>query len=116
MPAIKKDKQSSKIKPVNEPPKAYKNFIKRFPGLGKAWDATSQAGSKGPLDEKQIRLIKLAIAIGAMREGAVRASVRKAMALGISQKELDQVVSLAAGTLGFPSTVAIFSWMESVQN
>ena len=96
-----------------EPPKAYQDFVKRFPGLAEAWEATSEAGTTGPFDPKQIRMIKLAIAVGALREGAVRSSVRKAAALGITQKELDQIVSLAAGTLGFPSTVAVFSWMES---
>jgi 4-carboxymuconolactone decarboxylase len=100
---------------ISEPPKAYQNFVSRFPGLAEAWDATSGAGSIGPFNEKQVRLIKLAIAIGAMREGAIRASVRKAVALGITQPELDQVISLAAGTLGFPSTVAVFSWMENAQ-
>ena len=60
------------------------------------------------------RLIKLGIAIGAMRESAVHSSVRKALALGITQQELDQVVALAAGTLGLPSTVAIYSWIRDV--
>jgi 4-carboxymuconolactone decarboxylase len=100
---------------ISEPPKAYQNFVSRFPGLAKAWDATSDAGTKGPFNDKQVRLIKLAIAVGAMREGAIRSSVRKAVAIGVTQKELDQVVSLAAGTLGFPSTVAVFSWMDSAQ-
>jgi alkylhydroperoxidase/carboxymuconolactone decarboxylase family protein YurZ len=109
--AVKKAVVTSK----NEPPIAYQNFVHRFPGLAKAWDATSNAGASGPFSEKQIRLIKLAIAVGAMREGAIRSSVRKAVAMGVTQKELDQVVSLAAGTLGFPSTVAVFSWMESAQ-
>ena len=56
--------------------------------------------------------MKLGLAIGAMREGSVHASVRKAKALGVSREEIDQVLRLAAGTLGMPSVVAAFSWIE----
>lgn len=97
---------------LKEPPKTYKEFIQRFPLLGEAWEKIAEAGKNGPLDEKTARLIKLAIAIGAMREGAVHASVRKAKALGVTDAEIEQVVALAAGTLGLPSTVAVFSWAK----
>ena len=95
---------------LKEPPKKYKEFVQRYPLLWEAWEKIALAGKEGPLDEKTARLIKLAIAIGAMREGAVHASVRKAKALGITGAEIEQVVALAAGTLGMPSTVAVFSW------
>lgn len=94
-----------------KPPKTYKQFIRRYPKLEEAWATINEAGQEGPLDEKTSRLIKLGIAIGAMREGSVHASVRKALAMGISKEELEQVVALAAGTLGMPSTVAAFSWV-----
>ena len=96
-----------------DPPQTYQDFIARFPKLGQAWEKVNEAG-EGPLDEQQRRLVKLAVAIGAMREGAVRAGARKAKALGIPREAVDQVTALAAGTLGFPSTVAVFSWIESV--
>lgn len=97
-----------------KPPKAYKRFIKRFPKLGQSWDLINEAGQEGPLDERTCRLIKLAISIGAMREGAVHSGVRKALAMGISAEEIEQVVSLAAGTMGLPSTVAAHSWTLDV--
>ncbi|MDP7236240.1 MAG: carboxymuconolactone decarboxylase family protein [Candidatus Latescibacteria bacterium] len=97
---------------LSAPPAAYQTFVTRYPLLGKAWELMGEAGKEGPLDEKTARLIKLAIAIGAMREGAVHASVRKARALGISQEEIQQVVALAVGVLGMPSTVAIHSWVQ----
>ncbi len=98
----------------SEPPQAYKDFIQRFPMLGAAWSQAQEAGHEGPLDSRMQRLVKLSIAIGAMREGAIRASVRKAVRQGISADELYQVVALAAGTLGFPSTVAVHSWIKKV--
>jgi alkylhydroperoxidase/carboxymuconolactone decarboxylase family protein YurZ len=96
------------------PPKAYTAFLAQFPKLGEAWEKIAKAGSEGPLDERTARLIKLAIAAGAMREGAVHSSARKALAMGISREEIMQVVALAASTLGMPSTVAVFTWIDEV--
>lgn len=98
----------------SKPPKMFKTFISRFPKLGLAWENIAEAGQEGPLDERTTRLIKLGIAIGALREGAVHSSVRKAVDMGISREELEQVVALAAGTLGLPSTVAAFSWIRDI--
>ncbi len=96
-----------------QPPQAYEDFIKRYPGLGEAWELIARSGAAGPLDPKTMRLIKLAVAAGAMREGAVRSSARKARAQGIAEDAIAQVVALAAGTLGMPSAVAVFSWIEA---
>ena len=100
------------MKASPKPPRAYEDFIKRYPKLGEAWDLIHAAGKDGPLDDKTVRLVKLGIAIGAMREGAIHSSVRKALAQGITKEEIEQVIGLAAGTLGMPSTVAVFSWIR----
>jgi alkylhydroperoxidase/carboxymuconolactone decarboxylase family protein YurZ len=107
----RKDKGASNI---SEPPATYQEFVARYPKLGEAWDLVAEAGKEGPLDEKTARLVKLGIAVGAMRQGAVHSGVRKALSMGISSEEIGQVVSLAAGTLGFPSCVAIFSWVNDI--
>lgn len=96
---------------LQKPPKAYDDFVTRYPKLEEAWTRINEAGAEGPLDERQARLVKLGIAVGAMREGAVRSSVRKALALGIEREAIEQVVALAASTLGLPSTVAIHTWV-----
>jgi alkylhydroperoxidase/carboxymuconolactone decarboxylase family protein YurZ len=95
-----------------EPPKAFLEFQERYPKIGKAWELLAEAGQEGPLDGRTARLIKLAVAAGALREGAVHSGVRKALAAGISREEIEQVVALAAGTLGLPSAVAVFSWVQ----
>ncbi|HEX9082817.1 MAG TPA: carboxymuconolactone decarboxylase family protein [Holophagaceae bacterium] len=97
-----------------EPPKAYRSFVSRFPKLGQAWDLLGEAGQEGPLDARTARLVKLAVAIGAGREGAVHASARKALAMGITREEMEQVVALAAGTLGLPTAVAAHRWILDV--
>ena len=98
--------------PNPPPPETYEAFKNRFPIIARAWDAVSVVSEEGPLDPRVARLIKLGIAIGAQREGAVHASVRKGIAMGIPRDELEQVVALAASTIGFPPTVAAFSWVR----
>jgi len=100
------------MKRIPKPPKTYETFVRRYPKLAEAWEKISEAGREGPLDPKTVQLIKLSIAIGAMREGAVHSGVRKALASGISVEEIEQAVSLAASTLGLPSTVAVFTWIH----
>lgn len=95
-----------------KPPKAYGDFTRRYPEIGEAWDLLRRAESRGAIDEKTLRLIKLGIAVGGMREGAVHSGVRKAVAAGASRAEIEQVVALAASTIGLPSTVAVYSWVN----
>jgi alkylhydroperoxidase/carboxymuconolactone decarboxylase family protein YurZ len=95
-----------------KPPQAYETFVKRYPKIGQAWECIAEAGKEGPLDKKTSRLLKLAIAIGALREGAVHANIRKALSMGITPEEIEQVIALAGGTLGLPATVAVFSWVQ----
>ncbi len=102
------------MSPAPEPPATYTAFTQRFPRLGQAWQLIAEEGKGGPLDEKTARLIKLGVAVGALREGAVHASVRKALAMGITREELEQVVALATGTLGLPAAVAAYTWIADV--
>lgn len=95
------------------PPQAYQNFIHRFPELGVAWDAIHNAGeAAGPLDLKTQRLLKMAIGIGAKQRGSVSSAVRKGLREGITMEEMEQVVALAAGTIGLPATVMAFGWVH----
>ena len=103
-----------KLPKLPKPPATYSQFISRYPKLGQAWEMIAESGAEGPLDDRTVRLVKLGIAIGALRQGAVHSSVRKALALGLSPSEIEQVVGLAAGTLGLPATVAVYSWVSDL--
>jgi 4-carboxymuconolactone decarboxylase len=97
-------------------PKTYRSFTERYPDIGAAWELLRKAESTGGLDERTLRLVKLGIAIGGMKEGAVHSAVRKALAAGVTTGEVEQVVAMAASTIGLPSTVAIYSWvLEQVE-
>jgi alkylhydroperoxidase/carboxymuconolactone decarboxylase family protein YurZ len=96
----------------SKPPAVHQRFLRRFPDLGKAWDLVNRQGQAGPLDARAQRLAKLAIAVGALREGAVHSAVRKARDAGVTLAEMEQVAALAASTIGFPATVAVWSWIR----
>lgn len=98
-------------KAARKPPKAYERFIQRYPKLGDAWESVREAEADGPLEPKVSRLVKLGIAVGAQHIGAVHSAVRKARSAGASRHEIEQVVALAAGTIGFPSAVAVSGWI-----
>jgi len=92
-------------------PKVYDAFVGEFPQLGQAWEAMRAAEEGGPFGEREIRLLKLAIAIGSGKEGSVHSNVRKARAAGCSDAEIRHVVALAASTIGLPPAVAAYSWV-----
>jgi len=94
----------------SKPPKTYDAFVERYPKIGQAWESIRAEESAGPLEGKVARLVKLGVAVGSMREGAVHSAVRKARSAGASREEIEHVIALAASTIGLPSTVAVFSW------
>jgi 4-carboxymuconolactone decarboxylase len=96
------------------PPRTFEEFSERFPLVRQAWDLLGDAGKEGPLDERTARLIKLGVAIGAMREGAVHSAARKALGQEIPPEALYQVVALAASVTGLPSAVAVYTWVRDV--
>ncbi len=99
-------------KKTSRPPALHRQFVRRFPRLGEAWDRINEEGAAGPLDAKTQRLLKLAVAVGALREGAVHSGVRKARDAGATRAEMEQVVALAASTIGLPAAVAAWSWVK----
>lgn len=81
---------------------------KEFDGLAKKCHAA------GPLNERTRRLIKLGIAIGSESEGAVKSHTRRALAIGISPKEIRHVILLGLTTIGFPKMIATLNWAHEV--
>ena len=58
----------------------------------------------------------LLLHLGGLAVMARGANALPVHAPGASIAFLSSVIALAAGTLGFPSTVALFTWAESVRN
>jgi AhpD family alkylhydroperoxidase len=98
-----------------ELPQPFRRFQATHRGVVDAYEAFGEACAQaGPLDAKTRELIKLGMAIGGRLEGAVHAHARRAVAAGASPAEIRHVVALAAPTVGFPTTVAAFTWVEDV--
>lgn len=95
-------------------PEAYERFTARFPGIAKGWEQLGVASREGPLDERDVALTKLALAIGGGQTGPVHSATRKALAAGVSLAEIEQVVALSASTLGLPRAVAAWTWIHDV--
>lgn len=96
-------------------PARYQQFEKSYPTVIQAVEALGEATqSAGPLDGKTRALVKLAIAFGALREGAVHSHTRRALEAGCTPDELRHVGVLAITTIGFPSTMAAMSWVEDI--
>jgi alkylhydroperoxidase/carboxymuconolactone decarboxylase family protein YurZ len=86
-----------------------------YPDIWNAFAALGQACSEaGAIEGHTLRLVKLALAIGALSEGAVHSHTRRALAEGVSKDELKQVALLAIPTLGFPQGVKALTWIEDI--
>ncbi|MDQ3364783.1 MAG: carboxymuconolactone decarboxylase family protein [Myxococcota bacterium] len=83
----------------------------RHAELTAAWDRLARAGRNGPLDERTCRLVELAVAIGTRDRDAIRDAHQRAIELGAFGEEIDQLVALAAATIGKPATLAISTWL-----
>jgi alkylhydroperoxidase/carboxymuconolactone decarboxylase family protein YurZ len=68
----------------------------------------------GPIDARTQRLLKLALALGARHEGAVRSHARRALREGVTREELLQVALLGVTTLGWPQATAGRAWILSM--
>jgi alkylhydroperoxidase/carboxymuconolactone decarboxylase family protein YurZ len=94
-------------------PKRYKEFVTKFPALGQAHEMVAKAvDNVGPMDAKQCALVKIGICVGAGLESALRSHVRRAGQHGASVAEIEQAILLGMNTVGFPRTVAAWSWAQ----
>ena len=100
---------------MSKPPKRFREFIETHREVGKAYMELGEATKKaGPLDARTAALVKLGIAIGMKHEGAVHAHARKALGEGCSDDDLRHAAILATTTLGFPSMMAAYTWIDDI--
>lgn len=96
-------------------PDFLQDVIEEYPDVWKAYQSLGETCSTaGPLDSKTVRLVKLALAIGAKSEGAVHSHTRRALREGISREEIQQVPLLAITSIGWSSSMAALSWIKDV--
>ncbi len=101
----------SKAENKSKLPGTYRELMEKFPEITTAHDQMATAVERsGPLDEKTCALIKIGISVGAGLESALRSHVRRAKQAGASEEEIEQAVFQGMNTIGFPRTVAAWSW------
>ncbi|QNN25205.1 carboxymuconolactone decarboxylase family protein [Planctomycetales bacterium ZRK34] len=94
-------------------PKTFQQFTERFPELAAAHQQIGQTVDQiGPLDDKTRCLIKIGICVGGGLESALRSHVRRATQAGATREEIEQAIMLGMNTVGFPRTVAAWSWAK----
>jgi len=94
-----------------KPPATFRRFAERFPELAEAHERVAKSiDAEGHLDAKTAHLIKIGISLGAGLESATRSHVRRALRAGASIGEIEQAIVLGMNTVGFPRTVAAWSW------
>src|SRR5918996_1571057 len=80
-------------------PKVYLAFRDAYPEVTRALDELGRSTEQaGPLDDRTQRLVKVALAVGSLAEGAVRSNVRKALDAGDTAAEITHVALLAITT------------------
>ena len=96
-------------------PKPYQQMHQDYPELMQAYENFGKATRHaGPLSDREVSLVKLAISIGAGLEGATHSHSRKALDAGCAPADLRHVALLAAPTIGFPTMMRARSWVEDV--
>lgn len=93
----------------------FRRFGRSYPDVAAAYESLGEATrAAGPLDPPTMALVKLALAVGAWREGAVHSAAGRARSAGCSPEAIRHVVVLATTTLGFPSMMAAMRWVDEV--
>ena len=106
--------RNQEIKPQELPP-TLRSFIRRYPRLWKAHERLGVESMRaGPLDEKQIQLIKLAVAGSLMLETPFKTHVKKAIREKATRAEIEHTIILSLPTVGMGRTMMTMKWYNEV--
>ncbi len=99
-----------------ELPGFLQDVIKKYPGIWEDFDSLGNSISElaGGIDKKSQHLVKLGIAIGCGREGAVHSHVRRAKQAGFTNEQIYHAALLSITTIGWPGAVTALSWIDDV--
>lgn len=92
-------------------PSTLQEFIKRYPNV---WSADENLGLEcihaGPLSQKQIQLIKIAVTL----ETAFKMHVKKAVQAGASKHEIEHTIIQLLPIVGMGRTLMAMKWYQGV--
>ena len=94
-------------------PSHFSQFKAAHPEICQAFEELGRrVHERGPLSERERKLVKLGIAIGVGTEGGVHSAVRHALGGGCSREDIEHAVRLAITTIGWPRAMAALSWVN----
>jgi len=96
-----------------ELPSTLQEFIKRYPSVWSAHEKLGVESAKaGPLNEKEVQLIKLAVTGSHTLETAFKTHVRKAAEAGAARSEIEHAIILLLPIAGMGRTMMAMKWYE----
>ncbi len=108
---MKKKAKGSTSKESSPLPGPYQKFIQKYPKLGESHEQIASVVEQvASLDTKTCALIKIGICVGAGLESALRSHIRRAVRNGATREQIEQAILLGMNTVGFPRTVAAWTW------
>ena len=94
-------------------PRGWQRFEEQFPAAAAAYDQLSDVCRRaGPLDDRSVALVKLAISVGGGIERTVHGHARKALAAGAPPDAVRQVALISLPTIGLPRAMNALRWIE----
>jgi alkylhydroperoxidase/carboxymuconolactone decarboxylase family protein YurZ len=110
---LTRDEKLSKKTDLEELPPTLRDFIKSHPEV---WSAHEKLGIEsvkaGPLSEKQVQLIKLAVTGSQMLETAFKTHVRKAVGAGATRAEIEHAIIQLLPLVGMGRMMMAMKWYQ----
>jgi alkylhydroperoxidase/carboxymuconolactone decarboxylase family protein YurZ len=98
---------------IKQLPSTLQKFIQRNPKIWESHEALGLACKQaGPLPERQIELIKMAITASQSLETAFKTHARNASKAGASSDEMEHVVIQLLPIMGLGRTMMAAKWLE----
>jgi alkylhydroperoxidase/carboxymuconolactone decarboxylase family protein YurZ len=94
-------------------PPTLQNFIKAYPEVWSAHEKLGVESEKaGPLSQKQVQLIKLAVTGSQMLETAFKTHVQKAIRAGATRAEIEHAIIQLLPLVGMGRTMMATKWYQ----
>lgn len=98
-------------------PLTLQQFIKKYPRLWSAHESLGmECAQAGPLSEKEIQLIKIAVTGSLTLETAFKTHVQKSVQAGASKREIEHTIIQLLPILGMGRTMMAMKWYHESFN
>ncbi len=92
-----------------------KHFSVQYPEINEALNNLKRVCEQGKhFDAKISMLIKLAVAVGAGLENTVKAHTAKALGLGITADQIEEIILINLSSIGYAKSVVALNWVHEV--